>query len=69
MDDVCISVLNILTLRYTFPIKTASGFDRRKNTFYTTYAIYTTHHAIYIDTLPNYEKRQIYIYIYTKKYT
>ena len=30
MDDVCISVLNILTLRYTFPIKTASGFDRRK---------------------------------------
>lgn len=62
MDDVCISVLNILTLRYTFPIKTASGFDRRKNTFYT-YSIY------HIDTLPNYEKRQIYIYIYTKKYT
>ncbi len=63
MDDVCISVLNILTLRYIFPIKTASDFDRRKNTFYTTYSIY------HIDTLPNYEKRQIYIYIYTKKYT
>ena len=57
MDDVCIRVLNILTLRYTFPIKTASGFDRRKNTFYT-YSIY------HKDTLlPNYEKRQKYIFI------
>ena len=62
MDDVCISVLNILTLRYTFPIKTASDFDRRKNTFYT-YSIYHT------DTLPNYEKRQKYIFIFIQKST
>ena len=60
MDDVCISVLNILTLRYIFPIKT--GFDRRKTRF-----ILITQYTIYLYVITNYMRKDKYLQKSTHK--